>query len=751
MAETYGGTGSGNEKERLQNLGTKWIERINAAEKREEEWRKDAEAAEKAFANDPKGTQGKVYDFNILHSNVETIVPAIFNSTPIPDIRRRFGDPEDMLAKQTGDVIERAITVLIDDSMLDREIEAGAQDAFLSGRDIIRLRFDADWQDAPVHDEITGEPSVDEDGEPVTEQVPQDERILFETVSWRDFRFGPARRWEHVPWVAFRHSIPQEELERISDKDMIAAQGTGGGANTPLLGKDDSDDVAVWEVWCKTTRKVKFIRENDRKVLSIKDDPLGLDGFFPLPPIVQPLTLTGKLTPICPFVIYKKLADELDQTTKRIAKVLSTLKVRGMTFGDAQDVQELARAGDGEIIVAQALEQLSQTGGLDGAIAWWPLEPAVKALQQLYLNRDTTRQAIYEITGISDIVRGASDARETLGAQEIKTQWGALRIQKMQRMVERQVRDVFLLMAEIIAKHFSPETLQRMTGIEITAEMQALLAEGPSRHYRIDVESDSTIRADMTRARGEMSEFLKGTAEFFGAVGPVVQEEPQLKEPLAEVYSSFARQFRLGKQAEDALDRMGQMAKQEQPEQPDPEQQKAQAEAEAKQAEMQLKAQQMQADQQAKQAEIQLKQQEQQFDGQVERDKLNIEREKLRQEAEFKAAELELKRAEMRQKAESDRESREAETKKQTAQTNESLGLPADFSVESLIEELRGERGQMAERDRQQSEAIERNSEAIRALAEAIGAPKEAILSDGRRIRVERDGDRINVQQKRAG
>jgi hypothetical protein len=45
---------------------------------------------------------------------------------------------------------------------------------------------------------------------------------------------------------------------------------------------------------------------------------------------------------------------------------------------------------------------------------------------------------IYEVTGISDIVRGQGNAQETATAQEIKSQWGSLRIRKLQKQIERE-------------------------------------------------------------------------------------------------------------------------------------------------------------------------------------------------------------------------------------------------------------------------------------------------------------------------
>lgn len=727
-------------REKLEQIGAKWLQRLAAAEKREKEWRKDAEAAERAYTNDEK-LDGKSYDFNVLHANVETIVPAIYNSTPVPDIRRRFQD-EDPVGKQVADVLERAISAQVDDNRLDKEMEAGAQSAFLAGRAILRVRFDADWEDESQVEETGLDEAMEEEGaDPEAPEIaeaealprlrPGTERILCEAVSWRDFRMGPAKRWEDVSWIAFLHHLPEEEVERLTDTDLLDLQ---RGPDETTLGDADEEDIQVWEIWCKQTRRVMFIRDNDRKVLRIEDDPLELQDFFPIAFPVQPITLTGQLVPVCPFSIYRRLADELDLITKRIIKITSVMKLKGLTYGDAGDLVELSQAADGEIIPARNLEQLAQTKGLDGAISWWPIEPAAKALAQLYLNRDQTRQAIYEITGISDIIRGASEAQETATAQQIKTQWGSLRIQKMQRLLQRQVRDVFVMMAEIISRHFSAETLAMMTGVQLDGQAEALLRDQVRQRYRIDVETDSTIRADLTRMRGEMSQFLEGTGQFFGAVAPVVEQRPELQEPLAEVYAAFARNFSLGKSAEDALERMAQGAKEAPPEQgPSLEDQKAQVDMKK----LELEAQKAQMDMQSKQADLELKKAEEAFDQQVERDKLNIERIRLAQEADFRREELDLKRAEMGMKAESEREAREAGTKRETAKSNEKAGLPADFSMQSIVDHMNATREQQRERDAEQSKAINANAEAIRALAESLGAPKEAILSDGRRIRVE--------------
>lgn len=601
--------------EDLRKQGQKWLERIKQAEKRDERWTEDAEAATKAYLNDDKSSDhGKVYEFNILHSNVETVLPAVYNSTPVPDIRERFRtgseSPESETSRIVAQVIERAIVVQIDDGALDQEIEGMVQDALVAGRGVLRIRFDADEQEvpgAPIVDPVTGFPMLDDMGQPVfgpSTVTVTGERITFEVVSWRDYREGPARRWEDVPWVAYRHCIPWEEVQRMQAPEIKAAL-AAGGTDGAAPSVDADADTFVWEVWCKDSRTVKMIVEHSGEVLSIMDDPLGLPGFFPQPRPVQPISVSGRRQPVVPFAIYRKLADELDLISRRIMAITSGLKVRGLIVGDAASLEALAQAGDNELVPVANLEGLAQTGGLDNAISWWPVEKAIAVLRELYQNREITKAMIYEITGISDIVRGQGMASETATAQEIKSQWGSLRIRRLQRMIERIVRDVFVLCAEVIATKFSPETLQSMTGIQIPAEAAAMLS-APLDHYRIDVESDSTVRADLSRRKGEMGEFLQGTAAFFSTMAPVIAQAPMMAGPVSEMFAAFARQFSLGKQAEDAIEEMAAMAKQQ-----------------AQQAQEQ-QAQQAQMQQQMQQRAMQMEEQERADRSEIERGKLEV-------------------------------------------------------------------------------------------------------------------------------
>jgi hypothetical protein len=260
-----------------------------------------------------------------------------------------------------------------------------------------------------------------------------------------------------------------------------------------------------------------------------------------------------------------------------------------------------------------------------------------------------------------------------MGAQQIKAQFGSIRVRSRQAEVARFMRDIVRLKAEIIAKFFEPEQLMAITGMKLLPEQQKQMAmqmaqqnpeqaqqiaaqqpdllkavQSPSieevmqllrspmmRGYRIDIETDSTIRGDMMRNQEQMTGFLTGSAQFMSAIGPAVKEGAIPKDAAVEIYAAFARSFQLGKSAEDAIERMGKDSQQgqQQGEQQQGEQAKAQAEDRANQAEAQLKA-----------ARLEFEKQNAQIKAQLEGMKLQLNRydidTKDRREREIEAARL---------------------------------------------------------------------------------------------------------------
>jgi hypothetical protein len=230
----------------------------------------------------------------------------------------------------------------------------------------------------------------------------------------------------------------------------------------------------------------------------------------------------------------------------------------------------------------------------------------------------------------------------------------------MQRMLERAARDIFVMMAELITSKFSYETLEKMTGVPIVPKpndppeelqmKQAMISLMKSRvtaYYRIDVESDSTIRADLTRQKQEVSEFLQGAAAYFQAVAPLVQEGALPPDAAVDIFASTARMFNLGKSVEDTLEKMVTDAKakaaQPPPEKPDPEMVKAQTEQAKAQADIQTK----QMDSQIKMQDAQMRQREFEQKMQIEMAKAQGEGQRAQIEAAIKVLDQQIKQIDL--------------------------------------------------------------------------------------------------------
>lgn len=601
-----------------------WHKKIKKQLELEKQWRGDAKEAEAIYEAKEKSNNY----FNILHSNVETLTPALYNTQPVPDVRRRWGG-SDIVAKNVADVSERMISYSLDKYDFDEVATSFIKDGLVAGRGVSRLRY---------------QPELDEAGNIIRQHT------RLEPVAWDRFIIGPAQKWSQVPWIAFIHYLGRKELMKLSPAkgEMVPLNVEEGQDRDEkdLESKGIFKSAKVYEIWDRESKSVIFIADgvNDFP-LSVEPDPLGLAGFFPAPEPFQPLKRLRSTVPICPYQIYKDLIIELNVVTKRIKALVNQLKVRGIYDSKLEaELRLLQDAYDGEYFACKDASQFATgQGGLDKAVHHWPMSETIAALAQLYQQREQIKATIYEVTGISDILRGASEAKETATAQRIKTQWGSLRVQTMQGEVARIAKQAFRMKVDIFSNHYSPETISQVTSLPTEKEepfwpqvIQTFKSDMAS--FRVDIETDSTIRADLTRSQESMNQFLQATGAFAQAMGGIVQVAPQVVPAAIEVYTAFARNFKLGKQAEDALDQLQQKA----PELMKQAQQGGKEDGKDSRAEQQAQAAKMQAEMQGMQAKQQLEQQAMQA-------KQALEQQKNEYELKCKQIEAQVKQMQLRE------------------------------------------------------------------------------------------------------
>lgn len=458
-----------------------WLDEIAASKRREEDFRKDGIRIREIYSGEKKEST----PMNILFSNTETISPALYSQIPRPVVRRRYkdNDPVGFAAAKAG---QRILEFLLDTNIEGYDtanecLKAVTLDALLPGRGVSSLKYDA-----YVEDVDKGE--VDEDGKPQTLPVKRSELVCPEIRSWDRVYFGYARKWSKVPWVAYEEYIDKAEATRLFGASVASRLKFTAGEtsdNESVQGVDrrseDERDVGarktalIYQIWDKAGgQKIRYVAPQYKDgFLKVEDDELELTGFFNCPRPVQFVEKTDDLTPTSPYILYENQAMELNSLTVRISRITKAIKARGVydtALGD--DLANIMEADDNELIPADKSSSLAAEKGLQNAIWFMPLDVLIATLRELVAAREQCKQVIYEITGISDIIRGASKASETLGAQQIKSQWGTLRIKPKQAEVARYACDMLRIMLEIAAQKFSEETWAKMTGLPYLTSQQ---------------------------------------------------------------------------------------------------------------------------------------------------------------------------------------------------------------------------------------------------------------------------------------
>jgi len=595
------------------DASTKWLAELKLAKREDEKFIERGDRIIRRYRDDRKNFTTYGRRFNILWSNVETLKPALYGKTPRAEVSRRWKD-SDPVGRTASVIIERCLQYEIDKGDFDASMRLAILDRLLPGRGTVWVRFEEKELAQPV-DAL---PGVEGGEAQVMPNAPYKyECTPVDYVFWKDVRYSPARCWDEVTWIARRVYMSQEDgIKRFGEdfKQVPLTHEPVGLDEMEKMGVEGLDDMkkaVVWEIWSKTTKQVFWVSEGYSKTLDIKDDPLGLDNFWPCPKPLFATQTTETLVPIPDYSLYQDQAEEIDMLTNRIAKLVEAVKVVGVYDASQQSVQRMLSEGvDNQLISVDTWAAFAEKGGLKGVVDFMPLDSVLQALRECYAAREQAKQVVYEITGISDIIRGASIASETATAQQIKSQYASLRLRRLQTEVALFSSEILRTKAQIMCDFYSPQTLYEMSGIGGTQDAQyakqaiMLLKSEPSRGFRIEVAADSLVEMDEATEKQNRLEFLTSVGTFMERVLPVAQQVPELAPLMGEMLMFGVRAFKGGRSMEAAFDSA--LAKLNEPKppaepQPDPEQMKMQAMAQAEQTKAQIEQAKLQASMQIEQ------------------------------------------------------------------------------------------------------------------------------------------------------
>lgn len=592
-----------------------WIAELSASEGAQRTWRTRARKIWKRYAAEFSQDDQK-RRYSMLWANTQTIWPAVYARPPEPVVGRRFKDA-DPVGRAASEVLERSLSYSIERCDLDGVLRQASLDYTLiamaqTWERYVPTKGPAKTERVPV--QVANDPAlyvddegreygadeveVGEDGSAfasVTYEPVTFEETVTDYVHWDDFGFGPARTWKEVPYVWRRVYMDREQLvERFGAEIGNAVPLDWGDVDAPADVRE-KNKAAIYEIWCKRSMRAYWIsRSYPGGCLDERADPLRLDGFFPCPRPLFGTLPADSLNPVPDYLQYQDQAEEIDKLTARITELQDALKVRGFyAASEGEDLNNLMTVGNNTLIPVQGWTTLKEGGGVRGNIEWWPIENVVAALRECVSQRKELIADVYQITGVSDIMRGSSDPRETAAAQGYKVGFGSLRIRDRQNEMLRFARDVLRIKAGVIAEHFGIETLQAMTGVRLPrlaekrelefliARAQAgaplpapippnamevlstpawedvigLLRDNAMRAFRIDVETDSTIQPNESEEQARATALLTAVGGFFNQIGPVVAAEPRTGPMFAEILKVTVRKFRAGREVEAVIER----------------------------------------------------------------------------------------------------------------------------------------------------------------------------------------------------
>jgi hypothetical protein len=227
-------------------------------------------------------------------------------------------------------------------------------------------------------------------------------------VFWKDQLWSPSRTFAEVRWWAFANDMPEAKfLERFGEDARPAFKPTEERKNDTQTYKDPLARCRVWEIWSKEKEAVYWFVEGRKETLDQKPDPLELEGFWPFPrPMFANLT-TSKLLPTPDFIIAQDLYNGIDALESRIVLLEDAIRVAGVYDSSNEGIQRLiTEKGENALYPVNNWAIFAEKGGLEGAVSWLPLEMIVSALDKLRECRTEKIQLLFQVTGMSDIMRG---------------------------------------------------------------------------------------------------------------------------------------------------------------------------------------------------------------------------------------------------------------------------------------------------------------------------------------------------------
>ena len=580
-------------------------------------WLDEADKVVAKYEAEDRTTENCV--FNILYSNTETLLPALYNSTPRPDVSRRYSmaSPERKLDSAVGQVAERLLEYSADScttdyGTFDAEVRAAVLHALVPGMGQVRIRF------------------LEEEGH---------QELVYDALAYDRFLWSYARKWCHVTWVAFGCDLNQEGFESQFPKFCRTAdyRKWAEGGWKALKDKFDQDPTSkprdwqtgqrlepalvVWEIWNHEKKEIKWVCSNFEDDFLLEEPyPFNMTTRFPCPEPLGFVKRNNNLTPKPLYDLYRDQDRELQEISRRLLRVARAIRARGAYDARLAEFEQIFGQDSDNALIPIMNAGALENGGLDKAIWFVPIDMLMKVATELLAARESIKQTIYEITGVGDLIRGQAESVQTAVQAGEQSKWATLRLKRWQNDVAYFCRDLFRIGFEFMANLYSAGTIADITKLEYlhAAEKQAYQnamgqyqlkmqqmqaqqaqmaqAAGPGagappppppqipppvppdklammefptweeicqvmrdkfeRTYRIDVETNSTVDLEATEDKQSMAEFMNAFGQMAAGMQNMVETGMLSFDVSKAIMGELFRRYRFGRSVEQFIEQM---------------------------------------------------------------------------------------------------------------------------------------------------------------------------------------------------
>ena len=529
---------------------------LGASAKMLEKWHKMADKIVKKFLGsdiNPQAQSG--FKLNLFNSNITTLKSMLYGNTPKITVSRQFTDQNDDIGRVASNTLQRLLSLDVQQNgeEVDAVLQSALSDRLIAGLGCGRVRYDV---------QTTGE---GENEELLSEAAP------IEYYHWGDVTWSWARNWSEVRWIGFRAFQTRKEVEdRFGDK---VAEHLTYKSQKMTTSEDSSDEAAetdsawqkaeIWEIWDKKEKKVVWLSLGYDKILEEKDDPLGLENFFPVPPFLLANPTTSLLIPTPDYKLAEDLYNEIDKLQDRISTITEAVKVVGVYDSSNAEIKQMMNAGyDNTLIPVSNWAVFGEKQGLRGQIDWMPIQDVVNALDKLREMRAEAIGLLQQITGMSDVMRGElGSAYEGVGQSQMKAKFGSIRIQALQDQFAKFATDLFQIKAEIISKHFSPQTIAQKSNMQYSPDVELLpqaielIKDHDRAKLRVEIKPESVAMVDFAQLKNERTEYINAIAVFMQSAAPMIEQDPKSKPFLLQLLQWGLAGFKGASEIEGVLDK----------------------------------------------------------------------------------------------------------------------------------------------------------------------------------------------------